>query len=153
MKWSYLHRISENTEVMSAIMTVCLSKCHLIQRHFSRNLQSLKKRSRQRRKRWSSIRPNNPTGVVYSEETIEKMAEILEKKQKEFGTDIYLIRTSRIESWHMTEWKFLIWRSIMRIRSLDILTVNRFLFRENESVILWSQVKLQTAKIWFRQQV
>lgn len=35
--------------------------------------------------------PNNPTGVVYSEETIEKMAEILEKKQKEFGTDIYLI--------------------------------------------------------------
>ena len=34
---------------------------------------------------------NNPTGVVYSEETIEKMAEILEKKQKEFGTDIYLI--------------------------------------------------------------
>ena len=43
--------ISENTEVMSAIMTVCLSKCHLIQRHFSRNLQSLKKRSRQRRKR------------------------------------------------------------------------------------------------------
>ena len=32
--------------------------------------------------------PNNPTGVVYSEETIEKMAEILEKKQKEFGTDI-----------------------------------------------------------------
>ncbi|MDE8707075.1 aminotransferase class I/II-fold pyridoxal phosphate-dependent enzyme, partial [[Ruminococcus] torques] len=35
--------------------------------------------------------PNYPTGVVYSEETIEKMAEILEKKQKEFGTDIYLI--------------------------------------------------------------
>lgn len=35
--------------------------------------------------------PNNPTGVVYSEETIKKMAAILEKKQKEFGTDIYLI--------------------------------------------------------------
>lgn len=35
--------------------------------------------------------PNNPTGVVYSEETIKKMAEILETKQKEFGTDIYLI--------------------------------------------------------------
>ena len=35
--------------------------------------------------------PNNPTGVVYSEETIKKMAEILEAKQKEFGTDIYLI--------------------------------------------------------------
>ena len=35
--------------------------------------------------------PNNPTGVVYSEETIQKMASILEKKQKEYGTDIYLI--------------------------------------------------------------
>lgn len=35
--------------------------------------------------------PNNPTGVVYSEETIKKMAAILEAKQNEFGTDIYLI--------------------------------------------------------------
>lgn len=35
--------------------------------------------------------PNNPTGVVYSEETIKKMASILEEKQKEFGTSIYLI--------------------------------------------------------------
>lgn len=35
--------------------------------------------------------PNNPTGVVYSEDTIKKLAAILEAKQKEFGTDIYLI--------------------------------------------------------------
>lgn len=35
--------------------------------------------------------PNNPTGVVYSEETIKKLAEILNKKQKEFQTSIYLI--------------------------------------------------------------
>ena len=35
--------------------------------------------------------PNNPTGVVYSEATIRKLAEIMEMKQKEFGTDIYLI--------------------------------------------------------------
>lgn len=35
--------------------------------------------------------PNNPTGVVYSEETIKKLAAILCAKQKEFGTDIYLI--------------------------------------------------------------
>ena len=35
--------------------------------------------------------PNNPTGVVYSEATIQKMAAILETKQKEFGTSIYLI--------------------------------------------------------------
>ena len=35
--------------------------------------------------------PNNPSGVIYSEETIKKLAEILEKKQAEFGTSIYLI--------------------------------------------------------------
>ena len=35
--------------------------------------------------------PNNPTGVVYSEETIKKMAAVMERKQEEFGTDIYLI--------------------------------------------------------------
>lgn len=35
--------------------------------------------------------PNNPTGVVYSEDTIKKLAAVLEKKQQEFGTDIYLI--------------------------------------------------------------
>lgn len=35
--------------------------------------------------------PNNPTGVVYSEETIKKLAAVMEAKQKEYGTDIFLI--------------------------------------------------------------
>lgn len=35
--------------------------------------------------------PHNPTGVVYSEETIQKLAAILEKKQQEYGSVIYLI--------------------------------------------------------------
>lgn len=35
--------------------------------------------------------PNNPTGVIYSEETIIALADILRKKQEEFHTDIYLI--------------------------------------------------------------
>ena len=35
--------------------------------------------------------PHNPTGVVYSAETIKKLSAILEAKQKEFGTVIYLI--------------------------------------------------------------
>lgn len=35
--------------------------------------------------------PNNPTGVVYSEETIRKLAAIMRAKEKEYGTDIYLI--------------------------------------------------------------
>ncbi len=35
--------------------------------------------------------PNNPTGVIYSEETIKRIAGVLERKQKELGTVITLI--------------------------------------------------------------
>lgn len=35
--------------------------------------------------------PNNPTGVIYSEETIRGLADILRRKQQEYGTSIYLI--------------------------------------------------------------
>ena len=35
--------------------------------------------------------PNNPSGVVYSEETIQAMAAILRKKEEEFGSSIVLI--------------------------------------------------------------
>lgn len=35
--------------------------------------------------------PNNPTGVVYSEETIKKLADIMEEKQEKYGHEIYLV--------------------------------------------------------------
>lgn len=35
--------------------------------------------------------PNNPSGVVYSEDTIKKLSELLEEKEKEFDISIYLI--------------------------------------------------------------
>ena len=35
--------------------------------------------------------PNNPTGIIYKEETIRKIASILEKKQNELKNSIYLI--------------------------------------------------------------
>ncbi len=35
--------------------------------------------------------PNNPTGVVYGETLIRQMAQLLEEKQREFGTSIYLV--------------------------------------------------------------
>lgn len=35
--------------------------------------------------------PNNPSGVVYNEETIKAVCKVLEKKQKEYGSPIYLI--------------------------------------------------------------
>lgn len=64
------------------------------------------------------------------------MAEILEKKQKEFGTDIYLISDEpyRELAYDGVEVPYLTKYYANTI--VDILTVNRFLFRENESVIL-----------------
>lgn len=35
--------------------------------------------------------PNNPTGVVYSEKVIQDLANLLNEKEKELGTSIYLI--------------------------------------------------------------
>ena len=35
--------------------------------------------------------PNNPTGALYDEETIKKMASILSKKENEYGHPIYLV--------------------------------------------------------------
>ena len=35
--------------------------------------------------------PNNPSGVVYREETIKQLADLLRQKQKEYGHDIFLI--------------------------------------------------------------
>ncbi len=35
--------------------------------------------------------PNNPSGVVLSEKTISQLAELLNKKQKELGTEIFII--------------------------------------------------------------
>lgn len=35
--------------------------------------------------------PNNPSGVVYSEETLKKLASMLERKEKELGISIYII--------------------------------------------------------------
>lgn len=35
--------------------------------------------------------PNNPTGVVYSEETIQKLSDLLREKEKEYGHEIFII--------------------------------------------------------------
>ena len=35
--------------------------------------------------------PNNPSGVVYTKATLEKLADIMTKKSEEYGHDIYLI--------------------------------------------------------------
>lgn len=58
---------------------------------FMPNLGELEKRITKLTKAVLINTPNNPTGVVYSEEVIRGLAAVLEKKQKEFGTDIYLV--------------------------------------------------------------
>ncbi|WP_088226863.1 pyridoxal phosphate-dependent aminotransferase [Desulfosporosinus sp. FKB] len=57
---------------------------------FQPNLEEFKQKITPQTKVIIINSPNNPTGVVYSEETILKMTDILREKQKEFGTDIYL---------------------------------------------------------------
>lgn len=58
---------------------------------FMPNMEEFEKRITKLTKAVIINTPNNPTGVVYSEATIRELAVVLEKKQKEFGTDIYLI--------------------------------------------------------------
>ena len=58
---------------------------------FQPNLEEFKEKITAKTKAVIINTPNNPTGVVYSEETICKLVEILEEKQKEYGTSIYLI--------------------------------------------------------------
>lgn len=58
---------------------------------FQPNLKEFREKITPRTKAVIVNTPNNPTGVVYSEETIKELADIMREKQKELGTDIYLI--------------------------------------------------------------
>lgn len=58
---------------------------------FQPNLEEFEERITNKTKAVIVNTPNNPTGVVYSEETIKALAAILNKKQKEYGNSIYII--------------------------------------------------------------
>jgi len=58
---------------------------------FQPNLQELKEKITARTKAVIVNTPHNPTGVIYSEETIRALAGILEEKQREYGSVICLI--------------------------------------------------------------
>lgn len=58
---------------------------------FQPNLQELKEKITVNTRAVIVNTPHNPTGVVYSEETIRALTSILEEKQREFGNVIYLI--------------------------------------------------------------
>lgn len=58
---------------------------------FQPNLEAFEERIGEKTRAVIVNNPNNPTGVVYSRETIRRMGEILEKKSREIGHPIVLI--------------------------------------------------------------
>lgn len=58
---------------------------------FQPNLEELETLISPRTKAIIINNPNNPTGVVYGEETVKALAALLDRKQKELGISIYLI--------------------------------------------------------------
>lgn len=58
---------------------------------FQPNLQELERKITINTRAVIVNSPHNPTGVIYSEDTIKALAAILDKKQKEYGSVIYLI--------------------------------------------------------------
>lgn len=59
--------------------------------NFQIDIDSLEKNITPRTKAIIINSPNNPTGVIYTEETILKLSDTLYKKQEEFGTEIFLL--------------------------------------------------------------
>lgn len=58
---------------------------------FQLNLKDFEQKITEKTKAVIINNPHNPTGVVYSEETIRQLAKILEEKQCQYGHAIYLI--------------------------------------------------------------
>lgn len=58
---------------------------------FEPNLKEFEEKINSKTKAVIINTPNNPTGVIYKEETIIKLAEIMNKKEQEIGHPIYLI--------------------------------------------------------------
>lgn len=61
------------------------------QNDFLPNLEDLENSINEKTKAILINTPNNPTGVIYTQEIIEKIADIMNKKEKEYNHEIYLI--------------------------------------------------------------
>ncbi len=59
--------------------------------HFQPDAEALRKYITPKTKALILNNPNNPTGVIYTAETIRAIAAVLEEKEAEYGTSIYLI--------------------------------------------------------------
>ncbi len=77
---NYVNNFNGIVKVISANIT-----------NFQLNLEELKNQISKKTKAVIINSPNNPSGVIYSEETIKKLSKILREKQLEFNKDIYII--------------------------------------------------------------
>lgn len=59
--------------------------------NFEPNLEEFENKITEKTKAVLVNTPNNPTGVIYKEDVIKKMTEIMNRKEKEFGHEIFLI--------------------------------------------------------------
>ncbi len=59
--------------------------------HFQINWDSLEKEMNEKVMAVMINSPNNPSGAVYSEKTLQALSDFLRKKQQEYGHDIFLI--------------------------------------------------------------
>ncbi len=59
--------------------------------NFEPNLEEFESKITEKTKAVLVNTPNNPTGVIYKEDVIKKMTEIMNRKEKEFGHEIFLI--------------------------------------------------------------
>lgn len=67
----------------------CLAEADM--ENFQINFEALEKCITKNTKAVIVNSPNNPSGVIYSKETLEKLAALLEEKSREYGKTIYLI--------------------------------------------------------------
>lgn len=58
---------------------------------FQPNLEDFENKITEKTKAVLINTPNNPTGVIYKEDILKKMFEILEQKQKEYGHEIFVV--------------------------------------------------------------
>jgi len=58
---------------------------------FSLNLEEIEKAICEKTKAVLINSPNNPTGVIYSQESLEKLGALLKRKSRELGRTIYLV--------------------------------------------------------------
>ena len=75
--------------ITQAGMTPVIVKCR--EEDFQVDFDSLEKAINSRTKAIIINSPNNPSGVVFSLDTIKKLCEVMDNAQKKYGKDIYII--------------------------------------------------------------